>query len=198
VNARTRARLGWSIFGLEIVLLLGLLALVILTLPTYRTGPLQASDGYLNFLLVAIGLAYTSIGVLIAIRAGRVLGRLLRAVGVGFTLAQYSESGGVGRYAPEAEATAYFCCLEALNNVAKYAGASRVQVRLEADATELRFSVSDDGSGFDPAAHRDGTGLQGMRDRLSALGGRLEIQATPGAGVTVSGSIPAIEPGPNG
>jgi signal transduction histidine kinase len=99
----------------------------------------------------------------------------------------------VGRYTPETEATVYFCVLEALNNVAKYARATSATVSLSASNADLRFSVADDGVGFDPDATGYGTGLQGMSDRLDAVGGRLEIRSARGSGTTVSGSI-AVEP----
>ena len=67
----------------------------------------------------------------------------------------------------------YFCALEALQNIAKYAGASRADVGLSCSGGSLQFTITDDGAGFDTAAARDGTGLQGMADRLAALGGTL-------------------------
>jgi signal transduction histidine kinase len=100
------------------------------------------------------------------------------------------EADGVGRYPQEAEAAVYFCTLEALQNVAKYAGASRAAVRLAHADRELTFEVSDDGRGFDPAATARGTGLTNMTDRLEALGGTLEVTSTPGKGTTVAGRIP--------
>ncbi|MDQ4108779.1 MAG: sensor histidine kinase, partial [Actinomycetota bacterium] len=97
---------------------------------------------------------------------------------------------GVGRYREEVESAIYFSCLEALNNVAKYADASTVTIRLlEADG-ELRFEVRDDGRGFDPAVIAHGTGLRGMADRVEAVGGRLEVRSAPGGGTTVAGSVP--------
>ena len=81
---------------------------------------------------------------------------------------------GVGRYGQDVESAVYFCCLEALNNVAKYADASSVEIRLRQRDGELRFEVADDGVGFEPGATTRGTGLQGIADRLDALGGRLE------------------------
>ena len=97
---------------------------------------------------------------------------------------------GVGRYGPDVESAVYFCCLEALNNVAKYAEASTVEIRLRQNDGELRFEVVDDGRGFDAASERGGTGLQGMADRLDAIGGRLEVRSAPDAGTTVSGVVP--------
>ncbi|MDP9328635.1 MAG: histidine kinase, partial [Actinomycetota bacterium] len=72
------------------------------------------------------------------------------------------DANGVGRYTPEIEAAVYFCSLEALNNVAKYASASRVEVRLAHGDGHLTFEVRDDGAGFDTATAARGTGLQGM------------------------------------
>jgi signal transduction histidine kinase len=100
------------------------------------------------------------------------------------------EPNGIGRYPAEAEATAYFCVLEALQNAAKYAGASSATVRLSQEDGHLLFSVADDGRGFDPATTPPGSGLQNMADRVEALGGTLEVSSTPGAGTTISGSIP--------
>ena len=96
---------------------------------------------------------------------------------------------GVGRYRQDVESAVYFCCLEALNNVAKYADASSVEIRLQQSDGELRFQVADDGRGFDTAAMSDGTGLQGMADRLDAIGGIFEIVSAPGAGTTVTGRL---------
>lgn len=106
-------------------------------------------------------------------------------------------TNGVERYPQEIEATAYFCCLEALQNASKYAEASRVEISLSAADGVLAFEVVDDGGGFDSEAVRRGTGLQNMADRLAALGGSLEVRSTPGAGTSVIGRI-AIPPGSAG
>jgi signal transduction histidine kinase len=100
------------------------------------------------------------------------------------------ETDGIGRYEQPVEAAVYFCTLEALNNVSKYAGASSAQVTIRQDNGDLRFTVTDDGAGFDTAATTYGTGLQGMADRLDAIGGTLHITSTPGAGTSVSGTVP--------
>jgi signal transduction histidine kinase len=101
------------------------------------------------------------------------------------------ESDGVGRYPPEIESAIYFCCLEALQNIGKYAAASRVQIRIAQADGHIRFEVEDDGSGFDTASQRAGSGLQGMADRLEAIGGALDVRSEPGHGTMVRGSIPA-------
>jgi len=98
---------------------------------------------------------------------------------------------GIGRFDRDVEAGVYFCVLEALNNVSKYAAATQVDIRLSNGAGELAFEVGDDGVGFDTSAGRTGTGLQGMADRLSALGGTLEVRSAPGSGTVVLGSIPS-------
>jgi signal transduction histidine kinase len=97
---------------------------------------------------------------------------------------------GVARYPQEVESAVYFCTLEALNNVAKYAEATRVVVRLSHEDSYLSFEVIDDGRGFDLAGRSFGTGLQGMVDRLEAIGGRLTMSSSPGAGTTVEGRVP--------
>ncbi len=100
------------------------------------------------------------------------------------------ETDGIGRFSQEVEATVYFCTLEALNNVAKYSKASRATVRLSNGEAELHFDVEDDGIGFDPSQIGYGTGLQGMADRLAALGGTLTVTSTPGSGTTMEGRLP--------
>jgi signal transduction histidine kinase len=100
------------------------------------------------------------------------------------------EGDHVGRYAKETEAAIYFACLEALQNVAKYAQASRAEVRLSEEHGRVRFEVSDDGVGFDPSTTSYGTGLQGIADRLAAAGGDVAVSSTPGRGTVVTGSIP--------
>jgi signal transduction histidine kinase len=96
---------------------------------------------------------------------------------------------GLGRYAPEVEAAVYFSCLEALQNVAKYAEASSATVILAQSNGHLTFEVVDDGRGFDPASHANGTGLQGIADRLGALHGDLTVRSEPGEGTRVRGRI---------
>jgi signal transduction histidine kinase len=97
---------------------------------------------------------------------------------------------GIGRYPQELEAAVYFCCLEALQNVQKYAAAATVEVRLAEVDGALTFAVRDDGRGFDQATGVRGAGLTNMADRLDALGGRLEIQSQQGRGTEVRGVLP--------
>jgi signal transduction histidine kinase len=94
------------------------------------------------------------------------------------------------RYPQDVEAAVYFCCLEALQNVAKYADASTAVVRLFETDGKLCFAVSDDGVGFDPEDTPRGSGIQNMSDRLEAFAGRLEVTSSPGGGTSVRGELP--------
>jgi signal transduction histidine kinase len=100
------------------------------------------------------------------------------------------EADGVGRFSQDTEAAVYFCALEALQNVAKYANARTASVGLAEDGDWLTFAVRDDGLGFDPAAKVHGTGLQGMADRLAALGGELRVTSALGNGTVIEGRVP--------
>jgi len=101
------------------------------------------------------------------------------------------ETAELGRYAPDIEATVYFCCLEALRNAARHAGpGARATVRAWREGDALGFEVSDDGAGFDASAPLPGTGLASMRDRVDAYGGRLTLHSQPGRGTRVAGTIP--------
>ena len=101
---------------------------------------------------------------------------------------------GIGRFPQETEAAVYFCCLEALQNTAKYARASAACISLSAADGALTFAVSDDGAGYDSARTPMGSGLRNMADRLAALGGRLEVRSAPGTGTTVTGQLPVAAP----
>src|SRR5206468_12871141 len=96
---------------------------------------------------------------------------------------------GIGRYPQEIEAAVYFCTLEALNNVAKYAEANSVKVGLTDEDGELQFRIVDDGRGFDKSVTDYGTGLRGMADRLEAVGGTLDVRSEPGQGTTIIGRV---------
>jgi signal transduction histidine kinase len=123
--------------------------------------------------------------------ADRGLAAALEAQGRKAAVPVAVKADGVGRLDPDLEAGVYFCVLEALNNVAKYAGATHVDVRLWWQDGDVVFEVRDDGVGFDPAARGYGTGLRGMADRLEALGGTLEVQSTSRAGTKILGRVPA-------
>jgi signal transduction histidine kinase len=97
---------------------------------------------------------------------------------------------GCGRFGPDVEAAVYFCCMEALQNAAKHGGdGTSATIRLNQSEGQLRFSVSDDGRGFD-AGQTAGSGLHSMTDRIGALGGAVSVESVPGAGTTITGTIP--------
>jgi signal transduction histidine kinase len=129
--------------------------------------------------------------------ADKGLGSALEAQATRSPLPVHVDAGDVGRFAQELEAAVYFSCLEALQNVAKYADASSARVRLARANGHVTFEVADDGRGFDPDATGYGSGLQGMADRIAAVGGRLEIRSAPGTGTVIRGEVPvSIEPTP--
>jgi signal transduction histidine kinase len=99
------------------------------------------------------------------------------------------DAGGVGRFDQDVESAVYFSCLEALQNIAKYAAASSASIELRRADSRLRFTVTDDGLGFDPAA-ASGSGLQGVTDRLAAIGGTFLVDSAHGRGTTVTGDVP--------
>jgi signal transduction histidine kinase len=102
---------------------------------------------------------------------------------------------GIGRCPPGVEAAIYFCVLEAVQNTAKHAGrGARVSVTLDRGPGHVEFTVSDDGVGTEPGAVTTGTGLMGMRDRIAAVGGELEITSQPGEGTSVRGTVPDAGP----
>lgn len=118
------------------------------------------------------------------------LSEALRAAANRSPLDVRADVEGVGRHHAEVEAAVYFCCLEALQNAAKHAPDATVQLRVEEGDETLRFEVSDDGPGFDPAAVAGGHGFVNMSDRLGAIGGSVRWDSAPGQGTTVRGTVP--------
>ncbi len=97
-----------------------------------------------------------------------------------------------GRLPPAVEAAAYYIISEAITNVAKYAHASRVTVRVQASPDRAQVDVRDDGIGGADAS--SGTGLRGIADRVEALHGRLQVTSPPGRGTRVEAAIPIAHP----
>jgi signal transduction histidine kinase len=95
-----------------------------------------------------------------------------------------------GRLPEPIEATAYFLIAEALTNVTKHARARRATVTARVDHRALRIEVRDDGVG---GALTHGSGLIGMRDRVTALNGTLSVDSRPGRGTLVTATIPVRE-----
>jgi signal transduction histidine kinase len=100
------------------------------------------------------------------------------------------DAGGIGRFPQQAEAAVYFCCLEALQNIAKYAHATQARICVRAHDGTLSFTVSDDGAGYDTRRTPMGAGQRNMADRLAALGGQLEVRSAPGQGTTIAAHLP--------
>jgi signal transduction histidine kinase len=100
------------------------------------------------------------------------------------------DADGIGRFGQDIEAAVYFCCLEAVQNIAKYAAASEVRICLAARDGSLRFAVSDNGGGYDTSRTQMGSGQRNMADRLAALEGRLEVRSVPGEGTTITAHLP--------
>jgi signal transduction histidine kinase len=119
------------------------------------------------------------------------LGEALDAVAVRCPVPTTVRVTDARRFPPELETAVYFCCREALQNVAKHArGATRATVEVAGDDATLRFTVADDGPGFDTSATAPGAGLVNMRDRVAVAGGDLEVRSRVGMGTTVAGAIP--------
>ena len=98
---------------------------------------------------------------------------------------------GLRRYRDDIEVAVYFCCLEAIQNIAKHAGRDPdPKLRLWQIGDELAFDVRDSGDGFDSTESRPARGLTNMHDRVAAVGGQLNVSSTPGHGTWVRGRVP--------
>ncbi|MBP8898253.1 MAG: ATP-binding protein [Sulfuritalea sp.] len=174
-----------------------------------RVGDDQATRGALAAIESIIGEAYRSVKSIAAELRPAALNlglpaaiewqaaRVLTPAGLQFTVAL----APVAESLPDAAATALFRIVqEAFTNVLRHAGAHSVHVSLRADGGQLILSVADDGRGFDPAAVCAGEhfGLVGMRERVAALHGALDIDSAPGEGarITVHLPLPATESPP--
>ena len=114
----------------------------------------------------------------------------LRSLAIRAPIAVSVSDEGIGRCSPPVEAAIYFCSAEAIQNAIKHAGTNvRIAVTVGRDRDRVHFAISDDGVGFDHPERGDGDGLIGMRDRVGAVGGELEIASSPGRGTTVRGTI---------
>ena len=120
---------------------------------------------------------------------------LADGISKGTSLSVHVGSSLEGRQAPSIETALYRIVQEALTNVTRHSGARNVRIRLTRDVKGLRCLIRDDGVGFDvPAvlsrAERKGLGLAGMRERLNAVGGTLQINSEPGRGTELLVRVP--------
>ena len=98
------------------------------------------------------------------------------------------------RFSPAFEASVFYCVSEAMTNVVKHARASRAEIAVLLDGDRLTIEVTDNGVGG--ARETDtGSGLHGLADRVTALGGSLAIASEPGSGTSLHAELPVIEPG---
>jgi PAS domain S-box-containing protein len=96
---------------------------------------------------------------------------------------QFAHEGIERRFPAEVETAAYRIIQEALTNVARLSGVDIARVRLRGEDAHLALDIEDDGGGFDVVevrSHGRGSGLSGMQERVTLLGGRLSVQAQPG------------------
>lgn len=166
-----------------------------------RVGNDEATRGALGAIESLIGEAYRSVKSIAAELRPPALNlglpaaiewqaaRVLTPAGLQFTVAL----APVAESLPDATATALFRIVqEAFTNVLRYAAARSVHVSLRADGEQLILSVADDGCGFDPAAVAAGEhfGLVGMRERVAALHGTLDIDSAAGEGTRITVQLP--------
>lgn len=122
--------------------------------------------------------------------------RQSRAAGLAF---RFDATPLETRLRPDVKIACFRAAQEALNNVARHARATRVEVRLGSRDGALELCIEDDGRGFEPAAAHEQSlrgmsmGLAGMRERVALAGGRVEIRSAPGAGTTLCVVFPHAE-----
>jgi signal transduction histidine kinase len=119
------------------------------------------------------------------------LGKALESVAVRSPIPVHVADGQLLRSTPAVEYAIYLCACEALQNAIKHGGpGTRVRIALAADGDDFRFSVVDDGAGFDLRSLPSRRGILNMQDRIGSVGGELMISSSVGAGTTVSGVVP--------
>lgn len=99
---------------------------------------------------------------------------------------------GEGRLPAAVESTAYFTVCEALANTLKHGAASRATIAIALEDDRLRIQVVDDGRGFDTSAVDGSSGLVGLRDRIAAVGGTLDVRSAPERGTTLTALVPTV------
>jgi PAS domain S-box-containing protein len=112
---------------------------------------------------------------------------------------RFHHHGAERRFAPVVETAAYRIIQEALTNVARYARVKVVDVQLIGDEQSLQLQIEDGGAGFDPAevaSRQASSGLAGMRERATLIGGQITVESAPGRGTLILVELP-LEPGPD-
>ena len=111
----------------------------------------------------------------------------------------YSRFEAIGfeeKLPPQIETAFYRIIQEALNNIAKHAGADRIEISLERRDSMIGAAITDNGKGFDlervlhPESPERGFGIIGMQERVSLLGGQIDIQSRPGFGTHIHIEVP--------
>lgn len=123
------------------------------------------------------------------------LGAALRSAVAGSAVPVSVDTHGLVRLPATVEAALYFCCMEAVQNAAKHSGGDAVSVRVSEDSDRWWLTITDNGTGFDPARAdaASGTGLANMRDRLDAVGGTVDVASRERSGTTVTAQVPRNE-----
>jgi signal transduction histidine kinase len=115
----------------------------------------------------------------------------LQSLAASSVVPMYVIDEGVGRSPDATEEAIYFCAREAIQNTAKHAGPNvKSMVTLRRVQNSIELTVRDDGTGIPADRGHEGTGITGMRDRIEAVGGRLEIVFAPGEGTSILAVIP--------
>ena len=106
------------------------------------------------------------------------------------------ESDFSGRLADQTETHLFRIAQEALTNVARHSGAKQVRMRLQSDSSEVRLSISDDGTGLIGGGNgkQKGLGIVGMRARARSAGGELMVLSREGLGLQVEARVPLRGP----
>lgn len=132
-------------------------------------------------------------GVTDALRA--LFGKLTEGVAL---RADFKVLGAPRALPPEWEENLFRIAQEVLTNVLRHAQASRLAATIAFSSDDVRLEFVDDGRGFDPAARSEGYGLLGMRERVDAMGGQMEVHSANGRGAKVSIRLPAASPDASG
>ena len=160
----------------------------------------QSSERASDVLAAQVGAAQVATDTLIELARG-IYPRRLGTDGIGAALRSAVATSpvpvvvideGCGRHPRAIEAAVYFCCLEAVQNAVKHADATGVAVALWAEEGVLKFTITDDGRGFDVEAVDDGGGLTNMRDRVDSLGGTMSWLRLADGGTRVCGQLPSL------